>query len=173
MAITLYDITVPNFLQVLSSLKGALDKGLAHAKAKGISADSLAEARLIDDMFPLRLQVERATDHSAGALRDVKSGAFTMPKKTSLDYAALIKLVEETETAVKVWTPEAVNALEGREFIFDTGSHRTVFTAEAFLLSFSLPNFYFHSVTAYDILRSRGVEIGKRDYLGQLRMTLR
>jgi hypothetical protein len=173
MAITLYDITVPNFLQVLGSLRGVLDKGLAHAMAKNIDLDSLAEARLIDDMFPLRLQIQRAADHSAGALRDVQNGAFSMPKKTSMDYAGLMKLVEETETAVGAWTREAVNALEGREFIFDTGSQRTIFTAEAFLLSFSLPSFYFHAITAYDILRAKGVEIGKRDYLGQLRTKLR
>jgi len=172
MAISLYDVTVPSFLQVLGSFKGVLDKGLAHAKSTDASPDALVEARLIDDMFPLRFQVERMADHSAGALRDVKNGAFSMPKQTEMNYAGMQKLIAEAEAAVKAWAPDAVNALEGREVIFDTGSHRAAFTGAAFLLSFSLPNFYFHAVTAYDILRMKGVPIGKRDYLGQMRMKL-
>jgi uncharacterized protein len=171
-AITLYDITVPSFLQVLGGLKGVLDKGLAYAKAKDIDPEALVEARLVDDMFPLRFQVERVADHSAGALRDVKNGAFSMPKQTEMKYSDMQRLINETEAAVKTWTPESVNVLEGREVIFDTGSHRASFKVEAFLLSFSLPNFYFHAVTAYDILRMKGVPIGKRDYLGQMRMKL-
>lgn len=172
MAISLYDITVPNFLQVLGGLKGVLDKGAAHAKATDSNPDTLVEARLAEDMYPLRFQVERVADHSAGALRDVKNGAFSMPKQTQMTYSDLQKLIEETERTIKAWTLESVNALEGREVIFDTGSHKASFTAEAFLLSFSLPNFYFHAVTAYDILRMKGVAIGKRDYLGQMRMKL-
>ncbi len=172
MAISLYEITVPSFLQVLGGLKGVLDKGLAHAKAHDIDPEALAEARLVDDMYPLRFQIERVADHSAGALRDVKNGAFVMPQKTQMDYAGLQKLIAETEAAVKAWTPEAVNALEGREVVFDAGGHRASFVAEGFLLSFSLPNFYFHAVTAYDILRMKGVPIGKRDYLGQMRQKL-
>jgi hypothetical protein len=172
MTIGLYDITAPNFLQILGGLKGVLDKGLAHAKANDIDPESLVEARLIDDMFPLRFQVERVADHSAGALRDVKNGAFSMPKQTQLHYAGLQKLIADAETAVKAWTPADVNALEGREVVLDIGGHKASFTGEGFLLSFSLPNFYFHAVTTYDILRMKGVPVGKRDYLGQMRMKL-
>ncbi len=172
MAIALYDVVVPNFLQVLGSLRGVLDKGREHAIAKGFDVNSLVQARLIDDMFPLGLQLRRVADHSRGALEDVAKGAFTMPQHDLPDYAGLQQLITEAETAVRGWTREAVNLLEGGEVIFDTGSRRTSFTAEAFLFSFSLPNFYFHAVTAYDILRSKGVPIGKRDYLGQLRTQL-
>jgi hypothetical protein len=63
-----------------------------------------------------------------------------------------------------------VNAFEGKDVIFQIGDRKLPFTAEGFLLSFSLPNFHFHATTAYDILRSKGVKIGKRDYLGQMRM---
>lgn len=169
MAITLYDATVPHFLSLLASLRGILNKGLDHAKAAGLEPDALANARLADDMFPLHLQVRRAVDHSQGALEDVARGAWTMPVSDPLDYAGAQRLVADAEKAVQGWSREAVDALEGRETIFDTGSQRTVFASEAFLLSFSLPNFYFHAVTAYDILRAQGVPIGKRDYLGQLR----
>ena len=70
-------------------------------------------------------------------------------------------------------TPESIDALEGAEVVFEFRDTRLPFTAEQFFLSFSLPNFYFHATTAYDILRSRGVPLGKRDYLGRLRMKAR
>ncbi|CAN7576325.1 DUF1993 domain-containing protein [Phenylobacterium sp. LjRoot225] len=173
MAITLYDATVPNYLQILRSLRGVLEKGLAHAQATGVDPDSLVEARLAEDMFPLSFQVQRVADHSAGALRDVSQGAFSFPSKDRFDYAGLQTLIADAETAVSGWTREAVNALEGREVLFDTGrSPARTFTAEAFLFSFSLPNFHFHAVTAYGILRMKGAPIGKMDYLGQLRTNL-
>ncbi|TAK98379.1 MAG: DUF1993 domain-containing protein [Rhodospirillaceae bacterium] len=171
MAISLYDATVPNFLQLLSGLRGVLDKGLAHAKASGLDPNTLAEAKLIDDMFPLYLQIRRVADHSSGALMDVSKGAFTMPKHDPLDYAGLQSILADAETAVRGWTRETVNALEGREVILNFGNPVS-FTAEAFLFSFSLPNFYFHAVTAYDILRAKGVPVGKRDYLGRTRTKL-
>ena len=67
-------------------------------------------------------------------------------------------------------TPEAVNALGGRDVVFLLGDHKLPFTAEGFLMSFSLPNFYFHATTAYDILRTNGVPLGKRDFMGRLKM---
>src|SRR5436190_604022 len=62
------------------------------------------------------------------------------------------------------------NELEGKDMVFQIRDNKLPFTAEGFLLSFSLPNFYFHATTAYDILRSKGVPIGKRDFLGRMRM---
>ena len=173
MAITLYDATVPNYLQVLTSIRGVLDKGLAHARETGVDPDNLVEARLIEDMFPLSFQVKRVADHSAGALRDISQGAFTMPKKESYDYAGLQKILADAEADLKGWTREAVNALEGRDIVFDTGhAPARTFKGEAYLFSFAMPNFHFHAVTAYDILRMKGVPVGKRDYLGETRTTL-
>jgi hypothetical protein len=172
MAITLYDATVPQFLQVLGGLRGCLDKGLEFARAKGIDPEALVEARLAEDMFPLFLQVQLVAHHSAGALRDVKSGGFTFPPRDRLDYPGMQKLLADSEAAVRGWSREAVDALEGREVTFDAGEVRRSFTAEGFLSSFSMPNFYFHAVTAYDILRAQGAPVGKRDYLGEMRMKL-
>jgi len=172
MTIDLYDATVPHFLQLLGSLRGVLDKGLEHAHAAGVDPDTLVQARLVEDMFPLGLQIQRVADHSRGALEDVSKGAFTLPRQDAHDYAGLQGLLRDAEAAVRGWTREAVNMLQGREVILDTGSRRTPFTAEAYLIYFSLPNFYFHGVTAYDILRSKGVPIGKRDYLSRMRNTL-
>jgi uncharacterized protein len=173
MAISLYDATVPNYLQVLTSIRGVLDKGLAWAKESGVDPDSLVEARLIDDMLPFGFQVKRVADHSAGALRDISHGAFTMPKRETYDFAGLQKLLADAEHDLKGWTREAVDALEGRDIVFDTGrAPARTFKGEAYLFSFAMPNFHFHAVTAYDILRMKGVPVGKRDYLGETRTTL-
>ena len=87
-----------------------------------------------------------------------------------LDYAGLQGLVADARAALQAVTPEEINALEGRDLIFEIGSRQMPFTVEGFLLSFSTPNLHFHATTAYDILRSKGVPLGKRDYMGQLRL---
>ena len=79
-------------------------------------------------------------------------------------------LVTQTIEALSAWTPEAVNALAGKDVSFALGERKLPFTAEGFLMSFSLPNFYFHAATAYDILRSNGVPLGKRDFMGRLNL---
>lgn len=166
MAISLYDATAPQFLQVLGAVRGLLLKGLDYARAKGLDPEELVEARLVEDMFPLYQQVHLVAHHSAGALRDVKNGAFVMPPRDRLDYAGMQQELADAEAALRGWTREDVDALEGREVILDVGAGtRTAYVAEAFLTSFSFPNFYFHAVTAYDILRVKGVPLGKRDYL--------
>ena len=76
----------------------------------------------------------------------------------------------KAETDLKAYTPEEVNSCVGKALDLQIGPRRLAFTAEDFILSFSLPNFHFHAVTAYDILRTNGAPIGKRDYEGQLRI---
>jgi len=87
-----------------------------------------------------------------------------------LTYAQLQELVGETIAALKALTPADVNALEGSEVTFQMRDFKIPFTAENFLMSFSMPNFYFHAATAYDILRSKGVPLGKRDFMGAMRV---
>lgn len=87
-----------------------------------------------------------------------------------LDYAGLQSLVEDAITQLQALSREEVDALEGKALVFKLGKTEMPFVAEKFVLSFSLPNFYFHATTAYDILRMLGVKIGKMDYLGQMRM---
>ncbi len=90
--------------------------------------------------------------------------------KPDLDYAALQALVTEARDELSVLTPEAVDALVGRDVTFKVGDRALPFTAEGFLMSFSLPNFFFHAITAYGILRHKGAPLGKRDFMGRLRL---
>lgn len=171
MATALYDLSVANYLQTLGAVSGFLKEGLAHFQANNVDLNEIVESRLAPDMLPLRFQIQSVGHHSLGAIEGVRSGLFQPPPPIpALDYAGLQKLVADTADALQRVTPAELNALEGKDVTFQLGSFKLPFTAERFILSFSLPNFYFHATTAYDILRMKGVPIGKRDYMGQMRL---
>lgn len=171
MAIALYDLSVANYLQTLAGVVGFLDKGLAHFTANQIDLDEIVETRLAPDMLPFRFQLQSVAHHSLGAIEGVKKGLFQPPPPApAYNYRELQKLVSDTQAALQKVTPAEVNALEGKDVLFQMRDFQLPFTAEGFLLSFSLPNFYFHTTTAYDILRMKGVPLGKRDYMGAMRL---
>ena len=172
MTITLYDATVPSYLQTLAAAQGVLARGLAHCEATGLDPESLVETRLAPDMHPLRFQAVSVMHHSLNALDALASGGFSPPPDLGpLDYAGLQALLAEAQAKVSAIAPDAVNGAADKavEFRRD-GRVMMRFAAADFLLSFSLPNFYFHATTAYDILRMKGVPLGKRDFLGALRI---
>jgi len=163
MAFSLYDATVANYLQILDAVGGYLGKSLTHFREKGVDLAQVVDARLAPDMLPLRFQIVSVAHHSRGAMEAAKTGVFTPPSaKPDLDYAALQSLVTEARNEVSVLTPEVVNALVGRDVTFKVGERALPFTAEGFLMSFSLPNFFFHAATAYDILRHNGAPLCRR-----------
>jgi hypothetical protein len=171
MALSLYDTSVANYLQTLGAVGGFLDKGRAHFRDKGIDPETIVEARLAPDMLPFRFQIISVAQHSNGAIEGVRDGVFKPPSmKIPYGYAGLQGLVAQAREALSAWTPEAVNGLAGKDVVFALGDHKLPFTAEGFLMSFSLPNFYFHATTAYDILRTNGVPLGKRDFIGRLNL---
>ncbi len=170
MTTSLHDLCVPGYLQTLGAVAAFLDKGLAWCKERGVDAESIVEAKLADDMLPFRFQIVSVTHHSLGAVNGVKAGQFEPPGASTADYAGLQKLVADTIAALKATTPAELNACAGKDMVFLLRGNKIPFTAEGFIQSFSLPNFYFHATTAYDILRSKGAPLGKRDFLGQMRM---
>jgi hypothetical protein len=170
MAITLYDLSVGCFLQTLGAVDGFLAKGLAHCKEKNIDPNEIVDTRLFPDMLPFRFQVVAVAHHSAGAMAGVKAGQFAPPGPSTADYAGLQKLVGDARQSLEQLKPDEVNGLEGRDVTFSVRDMKMPFKAEGFLMSFSLPNFHFHATTAYDILRQKGVPLGKRDYMGKLRL---
>lgn len=170
MAVSLYDLTVPSYLQKLGAIEGVLSKGAAYCKENNIDPNSIVETRLAPDMLPFRFQVVAVAHHSAGAIKGVKAGAFGPPAASTADYAGLQQLVGEAREALEKAKPDEVNSCEGKDVIFSVGDRKIPFTAEGFLQTFSLPNFYFHATTAYDILRSKGVPLGKRDFLGKMKI---
>ena len=170
MPFSLYDATARTHQQILGSTLNFLGKGKSHFEESNAGLSEILDVRLIEDMLPFRFQVLSVAHHSLGALRGVQKGEFGPPTPTELDYTGLQNLVEDSLKGVETFSEEEVNAWIGKSVIFRMGGREIPFTAEGFLMSFSLPNFYFHAATTYDILRMKGVQIGKRDFLGQLQL---
>ncbi len=172
MAITLYDASVLSYLQILDAAQGFLQKGREWCGESGVDPEEMVEARLTGDMHPLRFQVQQVAFHSAGAIAAMRSGVleFGAPRPQH-DYAGLQALMADAAAELRALSPAEVNGFEGKDVAFRVpGKGDRVFTAEGFLMSFSLPNFYFHATTAYDILRLKGAPLGKFDFMGALRL---
>jgi hypothetical protein len=169
-ATSLYDLTVPTFLQTVSAVKGFLDLAVKHCAKTGADPNDFVDARLYDDMAPFHFQIECVVNHSVWGLYSVKKSLFDMPALIgSTPFANLQAMIAKAEVDLKALTPDEVNSWSGRDLDFQIGPRRLTFTSETYFLSFALPNFYFHAVTAYNILRTRGVPVGKRDFEGLLR----
>ncbi len=170
MTISLYDLSVPTFLQTVRAVGGFLDRAAGYCAEIGTDPDDFVNARLFDDMAPFHFQIEAAWHHAIWGLEAARTGAFTPPALVGpVPFADLRAMIGKAEAALEAFVPNEVNGWAGRDLDLQIGPRRLAFTSETLILSFSLPNFHFHAVTAYDILRSRGVPIGKRDYEGQLR----
>jgi hypothetical protein len=171
MALSLYAATVPTYLQILGSMSALLSTAETFCTEKSLNPHDIIQARFADDMQPFAYQVKSTAVHSLGAIEGVRRGEFspdmTTPPET---FAALKTRISETLAALEKIEASEVDAFVGRDMHFAFGERRLPFTAENFLLSFSQPNFYFHATTAYDILRWKGILIGKRDFMGRLRI---
>ena len=170
MSLSLYDVTVPSFLQTLGGVAGFLEKGAAHFKATNVDPDTIVDVRLFPDMLPFWFQVSSVAHHTIDAINGVKAGVFSPGGAAPpLSYADLQKLIADAQADLAKVSADELNALQGNDMVFAMGEMKIPFTAEGFLMSFSLPNLHFHATTAYDILRIQGVKLGKRDYLGAMR----
>ncbi|MFZ0269021.1 DUF1993 domain-containing protein [Caulobacter sp.] len=166
MPLSMHRASVPVFVRALKVLTTLLEKGEAHAKAQGLDPDTLVAARLAEDMLPLSGQVQRASDASKGAvarLTGVEAPAMADDETT---LAQLQKRVADTLAYIESVDPKAFEGSEDRTVELKFPSATLTFTGEDYLLTFALPNFFFHVVTAYDVLRHKGVQIGKLDYMG-------
>ena len=171
MALSLYAATVPSYLQILGSVAGLLEKAQAFCAERSLAPAEIIEARLAPDMLPFAYQVRSTVTHSIGAIEGLRRGTFS-PDRSALpgSFAELQTRVRGAEAALTALDPAELEGYGDREMLFVAGERRLVFTGENFLLSFSQPNFYFHATTTYDILRWKGVAIGKRDFTGRLRI---
>ena len=142
-----------------------LGQAIASRRTFAIISHPDAGKTTITEKLLLLGQLIQVAGHSINAVNGALAGEYKPgPAAEDLDYQALQDLIAEAHTGLQQVSAEAVNALEGKEVI----THWWPFAAEGFLMSFSLPSFYFHVTTAYDILRTKGVPVGKMDYLGAL-----
>lgn len=172
MSTSLYDLSVGSYLQSLAGVADVMQKGHDHATAEGLDLDQITNTRLVDDMLPFRFQVLSVVHHTKDAVDSIMSGEASVQSSIEpLSYAELQQLITDTIAHLKVVDADALNARAGEKVVFRMQKLELPFTAENFVLSFSLPNLHFHATTAYDILRMKGVPLSKRDFLGSLRLT--
>jgi len=167
MALSLYDVSVPVFSRGLGQLTHVLEKSLAHANANGIDPATLVDARLAPDMITLAGQIQRASDASklgVARISGITAPSFPDEEKT---YDELLSRIAKTQEFLATVDRTLVDGQEERQVTIKARESEAHFTAQRYLLQFALPNFFFHVTTAYDVLRHKGMPIGKMDYLGK------
>ncbi len=166
MTISMYQASVPRFVNILGNLSNILDKAQAHLDAKKIADASFTAFRLFPDMLPMTTQVQIACDAAKGVvarLAGVEIPAFADDETT---IAQLKARVAKTIAFIQTITPAQLDGTEDKDIVIKRGEKETHYKGMQFLLGHAIPNFYFHVSTTYNILRHNGVEIGKRDFLG-------
>lgn len=168
MTISMYQAAVPVFVQTLNSLDAILLKAQTHAESKKIDATVLLQARLFPDMFPLTRQVQIACDFAKGAAARLAGLDVPGWEDNEITFDELRSRIAKTVSFVQSVQQDAFADSEERDIHVGTGERARHFKGQPYLLHFVLPNFFFHATTAYAILRHNGVELGKRDFIGNL-----
>jgi hypothetical protein len=163
MPLSMYQASIPLLMRGLDTLSAVLKKGEAHPDAA-----ALVEARLAPDMFTLAGQVQRASDTAKGCaarLAGIDNPSFA---DTETTFAQLQARIAKTTAFLQGVKPAQIDGSEDKPIAFKAGPTMLNFTGASYLATFVIPNFYFHATTAYDILRHKGVAVGKMDYLGAM-----
>ena len=162
----MYQASVPRLANTLKNLSAILDKAQAHAEAKKIEPAVLTSFRLYPDMLPMKRQVQIACDSAKGAVARLAGVEVPKHEDTEETFAELKARIAKTVDFIQTFKPAQVDGSEDKNIHLKLGSREVDYKGMQYLLGHALPNFYFHVTTAYGILRHNGVEIGKRDYLG-------
>ena len=168
MPLSLHAAFVPTALQIVGATRALVDKAEEWCAAGSHDPDGLLDCRLIEDMLPFNYQVKSVALHTAGAVEAVKVGEFqpdfTDPPAT---FEGLRERLDGATATLEAITEAELEAVIGKDMVFTVPGRPTrfEFTADDFLLTFSQPNYFFHAATAYDLLRMKGIDIGKRDWL--------
>lgn len=167
MSLSMHSACVPAFVSMLNNTLVWLDKAQAHADARKFDSANYLGLRLAPDMLPLTRQVQICTDGAKGCVARL---AGIEPPKWEDDETTLEELRERVRKTIDfaLSIPAAeIDGSEAREISLPTRSGEPRrFTGQSYLLTFVLPNFYFHATATYALLRHAGVDVGKKDYLG-------
>ena len=163
---SLHSVSIPVFVQLINSAQHMLDKVIAHCAAKKIDPAALLNDRVYPDMFPLVRQFQYIADHSSGACLRLAGQDAPVPPREETTFEALKERLAKALAIVESVSAADVDAHASQDITFPMGPRQVTMRGHEYLLHFVMPNFYFHATTAYNILRHRGVEVGKRDFLG-------
>jgi hypothetical protein len=166
MAISMYQVSVPVFSRMLTNLIAIMNKAAAHCEERKIDPAALTQYRLYPDMFPFWKQIHIATDAAKNGSAYLAGAEPLKFDNNEQGFAELIARAQKTIEFVNGFKPEQIDGSEEREIRIPRGETTLIYTGQEYLLNRVLPNFFFHVTTAYDILRHNGVELGKKDYLG-------
>ncbi|MGB5080017.1 MAG: DUF1993 family protein [Burkholderiales bacterium] len=166
MNISMYQASAPRMVNILKNLSAILDKAQAHIEAKKIEPAVLTHFRLYPDMLPMKRQVQIACDTAKGAVARLAGVEVPKHDDTEETFAELKARIAKTVAFIETIKPAQIDGSEEKNIHLKLGAREVDWKGMQYLLGQALPNFYFHVVTAYDILRHNGVEIGKRDYIG-------
>lgn len=162
----MYQASVPRFINILGNLSLILDKAQAYADARKLDPAALTTSRLFPDMLPMSAQVQIACDAAKGAAARLAGVDIPVFEDTEKTLAELKTRIARTIAFLRTIEPVQIDGTEEKEIVIKRGDKETRYKGMQFLLGQATPNFYFHVTTAYNILRHNGVEIGKRDYIG-------
>ena len=171
MPLSLHAAYVPSALQMLGTARHLVDTAEKWCAEKDVSEAEIIGARIIEDMLPWCYQVKCVAEHTQGAIEGVRAGVYSPdlnPPPTTFD--ALREKLSRAKDTMEALSEDDMEAFMGQPMRFEFKDRRMDFNAEDFLLSFSQPNIYFHCATAYDILRMKGVPVGKGDFMGRVRI---
>jgi hypothetical protein len=166
MTISMYETLVPSLTRSLNNLIAILEKAAAHAEAKKIDPSVLINSRLYPDMLPLGRQIQIASDISRRGAARLAGLEAPQIEDTETTFPEFIARLQKTTAYLETLTPDQINGSEEKSISLPMGKDTINFEGLPYLLNFILPNVYFHVTTAYNILRHSGVELGKRDFLG-------
>ena len=166
MTISMYQASVPRFVNILGNLSSILDKAQAHVDARKLDPDTFVNYRLFPDMLPMKSQVQIACDTAKGLVARLAGLEIPVYEDNEKTLADLKARIARTIAFIQTVTPQQIDGTEDKEIVVKRRDKETRYNGMQFLLGHAVPNVYFHVTTAYNILRHNGVEIGKRDYLG-------
>ena len=166
MTISMYQASVPRFVNILGNLSGILDKAQAHADARKIDGAVLTSDRLFPDMLPMVKQVQIACDTAKGLVARLAGMEIPAYEDNEVTLADLKARIAKTIAFIQSVPADKIDGTEDKDIVTKRGDKETRYKGLQFLLGHAVPNFYFHVTTTYNILRHNGVEIGKRDFLG-------
>ena len=167
MTSAIYTASIPVFKQMLGGLREVLAKADAHASAKNIDPNALLQARLFPDMFPLLRQVQVATDFAKSVSARLAGVEVPKGEDTEQSFADLQSRIASVLAFIGGLDIARFDDAATREIITQAGTPKEKrFSGESYIFNYGLPHFFFHTTTAYAILRHNGVEVGKKDYIG-------
>ena len=166
MSLSMYQASIPVMTRALTQLAGILEKAEAHAAAQKIDPTILIQARLYPNMYPLARQIQIASDVAKGGAARLAGETPPSYEDNESSFAELQARLAKTIAFLNTFTPDQIEGSEEKTITLPVGKRDMSFQGRPYLLDFVLPNIYFHSTTAYAILRHWGVELGKTDFLG-------